>query len=201
MVIGEAPGASEDRANKVFIGTSGQLFRRMWEKVGISPDSLTWTNTVMCYPGGTPDHNHLKSCNSHKWEVIAADQPNYLIVAGSVALSMIRPDLKISKMNGRPIWWGQGELLNGRINVTDHPIIVWCTYHPAACLNTRNPALAAELQSALWEFKFRYREGVGGFISTWPFDCVDCGAEPEHVDDNGIALCEVHYQKQLTLGV
>lgn len=202
LVLGEAPGGTEDKTGIPFTGTSGQILRNMLKKVSIDPDSVTYINSAQCYPNRAPSYDELASCRVNRWEVIAATQPLYIIIAGSVALSTIRPDLKISQVHGRPIYWGKGETIDGRINHWADRVVLWPIYHPAAALNTRNPLLQADIQGDLYEFVFRVRSGWDGFRDTWPTDCMVCRSpDVEHVDPNGIYYCSKHWAKQLTLAI
>lgn len=200
LVLGEAPGSAEDKAGIPFVGPAGSILRSMLKKVSINPDHVTYTNSVQCYPSRTPTYDELVSCRSHRWEAIVAAEPDYIIVAGSVALSTIRPDLKITQIHGRPLYWGKGEQLDGRIQHWADRVLLWPIYHPAAALNTRNPQLQADIQSDLYEFIFRVRSGWEGFRDTWPTDCVVCKSElTDHVDENGVYYCDRHFARQLTL--
>jgi hypothetical protein len=78
-----------------------------------------------------------------------------------------------------PVWWRTAAE-------------VWPTYHPAAAL--RNSSYRRKIEEDLDEF-VRWREG--GDI--YPFTCVRCKGEAELYDDNGIAWCQRHAGRQLSL--
>jgi uracil-DNA glycosylase len=55
LVMGEAPGKSEDVLGQAFIGDSGKLLDEMLKRVNINPLDCFFTNTIMCRPCDTRD--------------------------------------------------------------------------------------------------------------------------------------------------
>lgn len=83
MIIGEAPGPQEDIQNRPFIGPSGQLLREALED--ILPRSFI-TNTVKCYPHGTPSIENARICvTTHLIRQIVEIEPKLIILVGNVA--------------------------------------------------------------------------------------------------------------------
>lgn len=54
LVIGEAPGVSEDEQGRPFVGESGQLLRTLMADAGIDPDSCAYVNAASCLVGHVP---------------------------------------------------------------------------------------------------------------------------------------------------
>lgn len=197
LIIGEGPGATEDREGKPFVGVSGQLLRNLLREVGIDPESCAWTNTVQCFGNKTPGPSHVEACRRNKWDVVQLIQPEYILIFGAVALSGFRPDLKISQVHGRPLCWGRGDQVDSRIQHWRDNVVIWPTFHPAAAL--REISIADEIRGDLQQFKLRMNGGWSSFITSWPMDCMVCGSEPDHIDQMGVGYCARHWEKQLTL--
>jgi len=103
ILIGEAPGASEDEAGKPFIGRSGQLLTRVLEENGISRGDVFITNIVRCRPPGNrdPKPQEITACSPFLTAQIAAINPPLLCVMGRHAASTLlgRP-VKIMQEHG-----------------------------------------------------------------------------------------------------
>lgn len=127
-VLGEAPGAQEDRAGEPFVGPSGQLLRKYLRRVGLATDELVFMNTVCCYPTRTPRPEEVAACRGNFWAQTTLVRPDFVLVLGSVALQALRPGARITESHGEP--WNR-ELLGGGRR-TYFP-----TYHPAAVLRNR----------------------------------------------------------------
>lgn len=196
-IVGEAPGSQEDRSGEPFVGPAGQLLRILLDKSGINSTSCFYTNTVQCWPSKTPNYTHVESCRGNKWDTIQLAQPSFVIICGSTALSGFRPDLKISQSHGRPLYWGKGEQIDGRINYWADRIILWPIYHPAAAL--RSPEIKASIIDDLEAFGVLYRLGHAAFMAMWPEDCTVCYNPADHYDEMGCGWCQRHWTKQLAL--
>lgn len=106
MIIGEAPGRSEDEQQRPFVGASGQLVNDMLLLAGIHREECYVTNIVKVRP---PD-NDLKRLKEtgHKieefipiiWQEIESIQPNCILALGDTALHYITGKDKITKWRG-----------------------------------------------------------------------------------------------------
>lgn len=88
LVVGEAPGRSEDEGGEPFIGRSGQLlFRLIEDEVGLSRDQCFVTNVVKCRPpkNRTPRRYELDAC--YPWFVAQLDdiKPRVVLALGNTA--------------------------------------------------------------------------------------------------------------------
>lgn len=117
VVIGEAPGATENKRGEPFVGPAGQLLRRAinfsMTKVTSSwwtddsdevarihegySDTFSYLNVVSCYPDGTPTRAHIKACAENLWGQLEVIQPSYGLLVGGVALSALVPSIQGGK--------------------------------------------------------------------------------------------------------
>jgi len=178
-VLGEAPGRAEDKAGRPFVGPAGQLLRRLLIEAGIEPDMLGWFNTVSCFPDRTPTGAEVKICGPNRLAQLEVLSPKHVLVCGSVALSTLRPDLKIGQVHGR--------LMAG------HPGNWWAypVHHPSAAL--RNPPLADTLAADLTRWAGIIQSG-----NPWEkvvLSCVACGRLAGRFDPDGLGWCDQHLER------
>jgi DNA polymerase len=131
LVIGEGPGADEDRQGQPFVGRSGQLLDRMFAAAGLT-DRILITNTVFWRPPGNrePTPAEQAVCAPFLSRMIAIVRPRaLLLIGGPSAKSMLKRDDGIMRMRGR---WAEWRSEDGEQVVPALP-----TLHPAFLL--RNP--------------------------------------------------------------
>ena len=136
MVVGEAPGANEDKTGLPFVGAAGRYLDLLLATVGLSrEDSVYICNVLKCRPPGNRDPmpDEITSCSPFLTRQIDLIQPQALLAVGSFAARLLT---------------GQEKTALGRIRGKVHsyqgvPLVV--TYHPAALL--RNP----KWTRAFWE--------------------------------------------------
>lgn len=132
MVIGEAPGAEEDRQGKPFVGASGQLLERMFASIGLNrSEHLYITNILPFRPPGnrTPTDAEIALFLPFVLRHIALAKPRRLVLAGGVAAKgLLQSREGITRLRGR---WHQVSLLDGQA------LKAIPTLHPAYLL--RNP--------------------------------------------------------------
>ncbi len=87
MLIGEGPGADEDRLGKPFVGLSGQLLDRMLASVGLDRTRLLITNLVPWRPPGNrnPTDSEIMTCLPFLHRHIALAAPRHLVLLGAMA--------------------------------------------------------------------------------------------------------------------
>jgi uracil-DNA glycosylase len=138
MVIGEAPGADEDRIGRPFVGRSGQLLDRMLAAIGLERQRNVYiTNVLFWRPPGNrkPTDDEIAACLPFVWRHIALNTPQLVVLCGGTATSaMLGRGEGITKLRGR--WFD--------LNVPglDQPIHTLTTYHPSFLL--RAPARKSE---------------------------------------------------------
>ena len=131
MVVGEAPGADEDRQGKPFVGRSGQLFDRMLAAIGLDRSHVYIANIVPWRPPGNraPTPQEVAICMPFIARQIALADPDVLVcLGGSAAQGLLGSKEGILRMRGR---WHDFE--TGRRSIKAMPML-----HPAYLL--RQPA-------------------------------------------------------------
>jgi uracil-DNA glycosylase len=139
MVVGEAPGAEEDRQGVPFVGRAGKLLNLLLASCGQPRESVYICNVLKCRPPGNrdPSPQEVEACSPFLRAQVGAVQPRVVLACGSFAARTL---LGVEEPVGR---------LRGRVHALslpgqgDVPLVV--TYHPAALL--RNSAWVR----AAWE--------------------------------------------------
>ena len=131
MLVGEAPGASEDRSGRPFVGSAGKLLDRLLEEAGLRRGDVFITNVVKARPPGNRDPKADEVAHHLPWLEAQLDviRPKLLVPLGRHALARFAPDAKITQAHGRLLE------RDGRA--------LFPMFHPAAAL--RNPQLRKTL--------------------------------------------------------
>jgi uracil-DNA glycosylase family 4 len=131
MVVGEAPGADEDRLGKPFVGVSGQLMDRMFTAIDMSRErDLYITNILFWRPPGnrTPTLAEQAICLAFTRRHVELARPKLLVLAGGTAAkAMLDTTEGIMRLRGK---WTTLRLDDG----TEVPTMP--TFHPAYLLRT-----------------------------------------------------------------
>lgn len=155
MVIGEAPGAEEDRIGKPFVGASGQLLDRMFASVGMSRGrELYITNILPFRPPGnrTPTDAEIALFLPFVLRHIFLAKPRILVLAGAVAAKgLLQSRDGITRLRGR---WHQISILDGQV------IKAMPTLHPAYLL--RNPIAKRDAWADLLMLRHDINDGEIG---------------------------------------
>jgi DNA polymerase len=133
MLIGEAPGADEDRLGKPFVGVSGQLLDRMLACIGLDRRSTYITNVIFWRPPGNrpPTAAEIAACLPFVERHIELVSPEVLVLLGAAsAQTLLARNDGITRLRGR---WFQFESAGMARPVPAMPV-----YHPAYLL--RQPA-------------------------------------------------------------
>lgn len=129
MVIGEAPGADEDRQGLPFVGLSGKLLDRMFAAIGLDRTTIYITNIIPWRPPGNrqPTSNETNLCMPFVERHIELIAPDFLIlVGGTSAKSILQSNEGIMKLRGK---W-----LSYQTATMEKPIRTLATFHPAYLL-------------------------------------------------------------------
>ena len=89
MVIGEAPGAEEDRIGRPFVGKSGQLLDKIFAACGFTREQHIFiSNIVKCRPPGNrvPSEEEVKACFPLLLKQIELVDPKIILPLGATAL-------------------------------------------------------------------------------------------------------------------
>ena len=141
MIVGEAPGADEDRIGEPFVGRSGHLLDKMLAAIGLNRESVYITNVLPWRPPGnrTPTDAEVAVCLPFLRRQIELIKPEFLLIlGGSAANSLLDNEEPISRLRGK---WLEYKTLKG------DAIALLASFHPAYLL--RNPAQKAKVWSDL----------------------------------------------------
>ncbi len=126
MLIGEAPGAEEDRLGDPFVGQAGKLLDNMLAALGLSRQKNVYiANVLKCRPPGNrnPAPEEVEQCSPHLLQQIELVKPKLIVAMGRFAAqTLLKTDASISSLRGRVQRYA------------GVPLIV--TYHPAYLLRT-----------------------------------------------------------------
>jgi len=125
MIIGEAPGAEEDRRGEPFVGRAGNMLDEMLRAIGQRRDTVFIANILKCRPPNNRDPKPAEAakCWSYLERQIALVQPKIILAVGKIAAQhLLQTDDPVGRMRGDP------HDLNGI------PLVV--TYHPAYLLRS-----------------------------------------------------------------
>jgi uracil-DNA glycosylase family 4 len=125
MIIGEAPGAEEDRRGEPFVGRAGKLLDEMLRAVGQSRDRVFIANILKCRPPNNRDPKAEESaaCRGYLQRQIELIQPKIILAVGRIAAQLLLE-------TDEPV----GRLRGSRHQLGDTPLVV--TYHPAYLLRS-----------------------------------------------------------------
>ncbi len=126
MLIGEAPGADEDKTGEPFVGRAGKLLTDILKAINFSRDEVYIANILKCRPPNNRDPlpSERETCMPYLMKQIELIKPKIILCLGRIAATtLLGTKLSLTKMRGE---------------VYDfHGIKLMVTYHPAALL--RNP--------------------------------------------------------------
>ncbi|MAQ71412.1 MAG: uracil-DNA glycosylase [Alphaproteobacteria bacterium] len=143
MVIGEAPGADEDKQGKPFVGASGQLLDKILGSIGLSreaetPDEALYISNILNWrpPGNrTPTPAEMSIALPFIEKHIALISPDILVLVGNTPMkTLLNTKEGIVKMRGN---WHDYQPVSDIGLKLDKPIYALPTFHPAYLL--RNP--------------------------------------------------------------
>jgi uracil-DNA glycosylase family 4 len=128
MVVGEGPGADEDRQGEPFVGAAGQLLDQMLKAIGRSRGDNTYiANVVKCRPPGNrdPEADEVEACRPYLDRQIELIKPKLIVGLGRTAAQrLLQTDEPLSRLRGPLHEYGP----------TKTPVLI--TYHPAYLLRS-----------------------------------------------------------------
>ena len=131
MLVGEGPGAEEDRAGKPFVGPSGQFLDRMLASIGLDRTQYVITNLIPWRPPGNrnPTDTEVLTCLPFLLRHIALVRPRRLVLLGALATKALTGNAAgITRMRGR---WVEVDIPGLAAPVPALPML-----HPAYLLRT-----------------------------------------------------------------
>jgi uracil-DNA glycosylase family 4 len=127
MVVGEAPGADEDRQGEPFVGRAGKLLNEMLLAIGLKRPQVYIANILKCRPPNNrdPQPREVACCEPFLQRQVELVRPRVMLALGRVAAhNLLKTQDSLARLRGRDHRYG-----NGRI-----PVVV--TYHPAYLLRS-----------------------------------------------------------------
>ncbi len=123
MLIGEGPGADEDRLGEPFVGKAGQLMNKAFQALEINRDEVYIANIVKCRPpqNRVPESDEAKACLNYLRNQVVLVKPKIIVLLGSTALkNIVGEEYGITSSRGK---W-----------IEKKGIMYMPTWHPAALL-------------------------------------------------------------------
>lgn len=133
VLIGEAPGAEEDRQGLPFVGPSGRLLDRMLASIGLDRTTVFISNTVFWRPPGNraPTSQEIAVCMPFVERIIELITPRVLVaLGGPAAAALLGEQNSVGRLRGRWFSYQSARM--------DQPVPATALYHPAYLL--RSPA-------------------------------------------------------------
>jgi uracil-DNA glycosylase family 4 len=127
LIVGEAPGAEEDRKGEPFVGRAGQLLNSMLLAIGLPREQVYIANVLKCRPPGNrdPSPTEAAECLPFLERQIALLKPKIMLVVGRIAAqNLLRTDKTLGSLRQQVHKFGLSQV----------PLVV--TYHPAYLLRT-----------------------------------------------------------------
>ena len=141
MIIGEAPGADEDKQGEPFVGRAGKLLTDILKAINFERDEVYIANILKCRPPNNrnPLPDEMDACTPYLYKQIELIKPKTILCLGLVAASyLLNKKQSLTKMRGN-VFEVKG-------------IQTMVTYHPAALL--RNPGW----KRGCWEDVQKFRK-------------------------------------------
>lgn len=127
LIIGEAPGAEEDKQGEPFVGRAGKLLNSMLRAIGLQREQVFIANILKCRPPGNrdPQPGEVACCEAYLKQQIAMIKPKIILAVGRIAAqNLLKTDTPIGQMRGRLYEYPGSSI----------PVVV--TYHPAYLLRS-----------------------------------------------------------------
>lgn len=127
MIVGEAPGAEEDKRGEPFVGRAGQLLTAMLAAAGLPRPEVYIANILKCRPPDNrdPRPEEVMQCEHYLARQIALVQPRLILAVGRIAAqNLLKVQTPLSRLRGQRHSYGPREV----------PVVV--TYHPAYLLRS-----------------------------------------------------------------
>lgn len=121
MLVGQAPGRTEDATGRPFVGRAGKLLTELLAESGLKRNKVFITSVIKCFPprNRIPKKDEIRACNPYIRKQIELIKPKTIVLLGNVAIKTVLGDAgKLDKIHGKKIV---------RKGITYIP-----TYHPAA---------------------------------------------------------------------
>lgn len=148
VLVGEAPGAEEDKKGEPFVGRAGKLLDKILEAVDFKREDVFICNILKCRPPNNRDPlaTEVEQCEPYLHKQLELLQPKVMLALGRIAAqTLLRTNDSLTKLRA------------GTHTYHGVPLIV--TYHPAALL--RNPNWKRPTWEDVQKFRALYDELSG----------------------------------------
>jgi uracil-DNA glycosylase family 4 len=125
MIVGEAPGAEEDRQGEPFVGRAGQLLGSMLMAAGFKREEVFIANVLKCRPpeNRDPHEDEMQACAPYLEQQIRMVAPRLILAVGRIAAQhLLQTTMPVGRLRGIRHIHAQ----------TSTPVVV--SYHPAYLL-------------------------------------------------------------------
>jgi len=127
LIVGEAPGAEEDKQGEPFVGQAGKLLDNMLAAIGLQRGNGVFiANVLKCRPPQNRDPNphEVNQCEPFLLRQIELLQPKLIVAVGRIAAqSLLKTDARIGALRGKVHSY--------------HGVPLIITYHPAYLLRSQ----------------------------------------------------------------
>jgi DNA polymerase len=105
VLVGEAPGAAEDKSGRPFVGGAGRLLDKLLEAAGLAREDVFITNVVKARPPGNRDPKKPEVEHHLPWLIAQLEiiEPRLVVPLGRHALAHFAADVKISEVHGQAL--------------------------------------------------------------------------------------------------
>ncbi|MES2142047.1 MAG: uracil-DNA glycosylase [Pseudomonadota bacterium] len=127
LVIGEAPGANEDKQGEPFVGRGGQLLTNMLLSIGLKREDIYIANILKSRPPNNRDPSpiEVKACTPFLLRQISLIKPKLILAVGRIAAHfLLDSNAAMANLRGKLFYYGVDKI----------PLLV--TYHPAYLLRS-----------------------------------------------------------------
>jgi uracil-DNA glycosylase len=143
LIVGEAPGANEDRQGEPFVGRAGKLLNSMLQAIGLARQEVYIANVLKSRPPNNrdPSPEEVVACTPFLQRQIALLQPKLMLAVGRIAAHyLLGTNESMGNLRGKEFHYGPLKI----------PLII--TYHPAYLLR------APREKRKAWDDLVRVRE-------------------------------------------
>ncbi len=139
LLIGEAPGANEDKNGIPFVGMAGKVLNELLATAGIAREDVFITNTILCRPENNrpPEKEEVENCRERLDTLIEIMQPKVVVTIGNFATERILGKKGITSLRGKLFM----------LKIKEQDVHVVPVIHPASYLyNGRSPVLWEQMK-------------------------------------------------------
>ncbi|MBU0456372.1 MAG: uracil-DNA glycosylase [Pseudomonadota bacterium] len=127
VIIGEAPGANEDKQGIPFVGRAGMLLTSMLQSIGLHREDVFIANVLKCRPPNNrdPSLHEVELCTPYLLRQLEHIQPRLIVAVGRIAAHyLLNTQEALSRLRGKLHHYGE------------QSIPLWVTFHPAYLLRS-----------------------------------------------------------------